>query len=301
MPRTRTTNRPPAAHERDGSWADPHDLGEDVVKRLETARVIATHYMRSVDVLERHAAQTARLTSGSFAEEDEEFERWVAIQTELRLAAGDKRRPKGSEVIDPGLLLSAWDVVGPGFQLKGELGTGKVATYTPTGWPPGMTYGDERWWQLRWRPNRRLDDQQKWLDRVELGANWWRAIKARRELNTEPKFNTWWKKPANGWHGVLWCANTADGRLPEPALANIVVVSSRSHRRIVTWSIYLPDPGWPPEAREHYVLRRMGGETDWKAVTNEAQAISTRGSAGIKDIVRDNLEARRQARMRRPK
>jgi hypothetical protein len=137
------------------------------------------------------------------------------------------------------------------------------------------------------------------MDRFELGETWWHAIYVDPRYRTEDKFEVWRKDTKNRCRGVVWAGSAPDGRVQEPACGIVVVVSQRRPRRTATWPLFLPDPTWLPAARQHYVDRRLGGESDWRRVTKESMALASTPDAAPHQVARDALRARLETRRRR--
>lgn len=306
MSRPQKRLRPPAAHLRgheSEDLDDPEGLAVGAVERLVSARIVLTRYVRAVDLLEAHAADQRKRMTDPLAADDAPHLEWIR-----------KHRPDQdpTPVWDQDEIDVARRLVGEDAMGRLDVRSGKTRRRPLARGPEHATYGDEEWIQLRWRPYWRLDEGQCWMDRFELGANWWDAIYSDPRFPTERAFDAWRNDMTTGHRGVIWCAPTDPpkkekkaeldsdehwhGRLEEPALAVVVVSSTRRPRRTARWPLYLPDPTWPAQLRAEYVQRRYAGDKHWAALTKRFDALARGDVADVKSLAQKVLRQRTGAR-----
>jgi hypothetical protein len=270
VPRRQTRPRPPAAHLRGGVLVDPTDYTLHVDLRLLSARAILTKHVRALDAKEAEDRRQRRADSDPLAHPNAPHKLWMKTRQDLADDGPGDQDQLDADIEDIEDLL---DLAGPDADHQPDQHSGKTALTHPRDWPDGVLFGDDPWKQLRWRPRWRLDEGQSRMDRFELGHWWWEAIYDDPRFCTERKFEVWRNAATNGLRGVVWAAPTADGRLEEPALARVVVCTSR-RRRVGIWPLLLPNPEWSAQAQGHYVAARVAGQYDWQRLSAEADAIT---------------------------
>jgi hypothetical protein len=303
MSRRQQRERPPAAHQRDFTLHDPEDHSVAPTHRLISARAILTRYVRAVDLLESYeAAQSQRITN-PLEFPDAPHAEWARQFKKAEFKAREW---------DQNQLDKAQRLVGDDSLGRVDARSGHTQRRTPRVWPPHVTYGSEKWIQLRWRPFWLLDQGQKWMDRFELGEYWWQDIYNDPRFSTERAFDTWRNNLKTGHRGVIWSAPTdsldgarssgggaRDGRLEEPALAVVVVSSTRWPRRTARWPLFLPKPEWPPELRDRYVDERYAEQEDWSSLSARLDALASASVTDVESLARRSLQARIDARRKR--